>query len=98
MKLVAIPALRSRISPRLDLAEHVLLAKIEKGSVCEREDVRLFQTSPFELIKMLKQLEVDVLICGGLTEVCMNKLNASEMDVIPWIKGELEEVLKDYLE
>ena len=39
----------------------------------------------------------DVLICDGITEMYKNQLADRNIKVIPWIKGEIEEVLKQYL-
>ncbi|MDL1876159.1 hypothetical protein FBQ85_13445 [Cytophagia bacterium CHB2] len=57
----------------------------------------MVQTNPLEKINMLMQLGVEVVICGGITEICSNKFNDSGMQVIPWVRGEAEEVLSQFL-
>jgi len=98
MKTIAIPIFGSRVSSRIDCAESFLLVSVERGEIRKRETVRLVATNHLEKINMLIKLDPDVLICGGLTEVCANKLQSSHLQVLPWIHGEAEEVLSLYLE
>jgi predicted Fe-Mo cluster-binding NifX family protein len=97
MKTIAITIFGTRVSTRLDCAESVLLVTVDDSTVKKREQVRLVQTNPLEKINMLMQLGVEVVICGGITEICFNKFNDCGMQVIPWIRGEAEEVLSQFL-
>jgi predicted Fe-Mo cluster-binding NifX family protein len=97
MKTIAIPIFGTRVSSRLDCAESVLLVTVDDSTVKKREQVRLVQTNPLEKINMLIQLGVEVVICGGITEICSNKFNDCGMQVIPWVRGEAEEVLSQFL-
>ena len=38
-----------------------------------------------------------MLICDGITEFCSNQLANTPIQVIPWVSGEVEEVLANYL-
>jgi len=98
MKIIAIPIFKSRISVRLDCAEYIHLVTIEKGVVKSRETVRLVATNPLEKVKSLIQMKPDVLICGGLTEHCQNRLKNTDIQLIPWVRGDIEEILAQYLE
>ena len=97
MKIIAIPIFKSRVSVRLDCAEYIHLVTIEKDKIKSRETVRLVSTNPLEKIKVLIQLNPDVLICGGLTEYCSNRLKQTDIQIIPWIQGDIEEILSLYL-
>jgi len=98
MKTIAITIFGNRISNRIDCCETVLLVSIEKGVIKKREKVHLVQTNPSMKLDMLIELGVDVLICNGITRFCSNKLSDSNIEVIPWISGEVEEVLTQYRE
>jgi predicted Fe-Mo cluster-binding NifX family protein len=98
MQTIAVPIVGNRISNRLDCSENILLVSIEKGVIKKRETIRFVQANPTAKINMLVQLGVDVLICDGITEFYSNKLQNSPIQVIPWISGEVEEVLAQYLE
>lgn len=96
--MIAIPVFDNRISARLDCTQNVMLVSIENGVVKERERIRLVEANPLEKMKTLIEVGVQVVICGGITDVCINKLKDNGVKVIPWIRGEAEEVLKQYLE
>lgn len=98
MKKIALSVFRDRISSRLDAADKILLLTLENEKVKKREPVRIIPSSPLDKIHQIIQLNPDVLICGGLTQLCESKLKNSKITVVPWIKGNTEEVLKEFIE
>ena len=88
---------RDRISSRIDAADEVLLVSLENRTIKKREAIRIIPSSPLDKIHQIIQLNPDVLICGGLTQLCNNKLKNSVVSVIPWVKGNTEEVLNQFL-
>jgi len=98
MENIALTFFGNRISNRLDCSQNVLLVSIEKGNIKKRDVVHLMQTTLSEKLNMLTQLKVDVLICNGITRFCSNKLSSSNIQVIAWVNGDVEEVLAQYLQ
>lgn len=98
MKKLAIPVYGGRISNRLDCSENIMLVTVENGIVKERETIRLALTNSLERINTLIELGADVLICNGITKFYSNKLKDSNIRVIPWVCGDVEETLSRYLE
>jgi predicted Fe-Mo cluster-binding NifX family protein len=98
MKKIALSVFRDRISSRLDAADKILLLTLANKKVKKRETIRIIPSSPLDKIQQIIQLNPDALICGGLTQLCNNKLKNSSISVIPWIKGNANEVLKNFLE
>ena len=98
MKKIALSVFRDRISSRLDAADKILLLTLENEQINNREPVRIIPSSPLDKMHQIIQLNPDVLICGGLTQLCDSKLKNSSITVIPWIKGNTEEVLKQFIE
>jgi len=94
---VAIPVFGTRISSRIDCAESFLLVLLDDKTIKKRKTVHLITENYLERINMLIKLGPDVVICGGLWETCANKLKASEVHVIPWVQGEVDDVLSEYL-
>ena len=94
---VAIPVFGSRVSSRLDCSESVLLLMIDDGTVVRRQEMRWTHVNPLEKIRLLVHEGVEVLICGGLTETCANLLHDTGIEVIPWVRGESDEVLSRYM-
>ena len=98
MKKIALSVFRDRISSRLDAADKILLLTLENEQINKREPVRIIPSSTLDKMYQIIQLNPDVLICGGLTQLCDSKLKNSSITVIPWIKGNTEEVLKQFME
>lgn len=98
MKSIAISTYKNRISSRLDSADEILLLSIENRQVRKRETIKIIPSGPLDKIHQIVELNPDVLICGGLTQLCDNKLKNSSITVIPWTKGNAEDVLKQFLE
>jgi len=93
---IAIPVFGTRVSSRLDCSESVLLVSIENGSIVRREETFWPHFNPLEKVRLLVHEGVNVLICGGLTETCANMLHDTTIEVIPWICGEVEQVLVQF--
>ena len=97
MRTIAMSIFRDRISSRIDAADEVLLISLVNGTIKKREKIRIIPSSPLDKIHQIIQLNPDVLICGGVTQSCDNMLKNSEVSVVPWVKGNTEEVLNQFL-
>jgi len=95
---IAIPFFEDRVSNRLDSSENILIVSLEKGVIESRKKIRLVHSEPQMMVNILTQLDVNVLICGGITEYYAKHFTLSRIEVIPWIIGELEDVLDLYLQ
>jgi predicted Fe-Mo cluster-binding NifX family protein len=95
MLTLAISTYGNRVSARLDCAETILLVTIEDGVVVSRASMNLL---PHGKRQILERLGVNVLICGGLTPKCVNMLRGSNIRVIPWVQGDIEEVLAHFMQ
>ena len=71
---------------------------IEGGTIVQRQETRWVHVNPLEKIRLLAQEGVEVLICGGLTETFANMLHDTGIDVVPWVRGEVEEVLLQFMQ
>lgn len=98
MKQIAIPVFEDRISNRLDCCEHLLLVSIEQDTIKKREFIRLLDNNPFAKLKTMIDLGIDVMICNGITDFYSQRLLENNVKVIPWISGNVDAVLKQYLE
>ena len=93
MKKIAISIFHNRIASRLDSAENLMLVTADDGKVKSRELVLLREEDSLRKIDKIVQLKPDVLICGGLTKICDDKLKSSNIKVIPWVQGNAECIL-----
>lgn len=94
---IALSIFRDRITSRLDSGDNILLLSVENGHIISRKTIRIIPSSLLDKIYQIIELNPDVLICGGLKQFCTNKLNNASIRVIPWIKGDAEEVLMQFL-
>jgi predicted Fe-Mo cluster-binding NifX family protein len=97
MTRIAIPVFGDHISNRIDCSEELMLVSAEQGKVRKIEKISMRQFDLLDRLKLLIKLKVDVLICNGITEFYSHTLGNSEIKVIPWIKGEVKDVLERYL-
>jgi len=98
MKSIALSTFRNRISSRLDSADELQFLNLENEKVKNRETIKIISSSPLDKVHQIIQLNPDVLICGGLTQMCDTKLRNSKITVIPWIKGNTEKVIKQFID
>ena len=98
MELILIPVFGDRISPRLDFAQSMQLIKIEKQKIASRETIKIITQNRLDRINKIINLSPDVIICDGLTEMCKSELQKADITVIPWVHGEIEKILKMYLD
>ena len=96
MEFIIIPIFGNRISPRLDYAEHFQLLCIENRKIIKQESIKIITNNRLERINRLIKMKPEMIICNGLTERCYIELTKSNIKIIPWIKGEIDEVLNNY--
>ena len=98
MKIIALSVFGDRISSRLDVAEKVMIVRVENNSIKTKELRLLDSMDTLKKLDAIVRLNPDILICGGITELCKKKLSNSKINIIPWVQGYTEDVLKLYLE
>ena len=96
MKL-AIPIYNSNVSNVFDFSTRLLLVDIENSKEANRSEVALNSSLLPQRVGKLKNLEVDVLVCGAISRVLANMVTTSGIQVLPYITGSINDVLKAYL-
>ena len=95
MRLV-IPIFKSRVSPVFDFSTKALIIDISQGKEISRYEMDLAGLSPQSRVERLKEKDVKILICAGISIPLHRMLGMAGLDVIPGIVGAVEEVLKAY--
>lgn len=98
MKRVAIPTFQNRISPVLDSCRHMLLLDIENGNEMDRRNVYLGEMCLTERCGIFKNLDVAMVICGGISEILANMLKGSNIRLLNGIAGDIDDVITAFLE
>ncbi len=97
MEKIIIPVFGNRISPRLEYAKSFQLITIENNKIIAKESVMILANNILERINMLINLKPDVVICNGLSELYREELVKNHIRIIPWINGNVETIIKKYL-
>jgi predicted Fe-Mo cluster-binding NifX family protein len=90
---VAVPVFRNRVSPVFDWCRTLVVLDINDGRVVRRETVSCEAAQPEQLAGRLASHGVDVLVCGGISRQLCGLIEAQRIRVIPWVSGELDEVI-----
>lgn len=95
---VALPVWENRVSPVIDFAHVILIAEIENLGVISRQ-YQPFDSHlpPFSQAANLSGLGVEILICGGVSQVLEEMVRSYGIQVISAVSGNVDEVLQAYL-
>jgi predicted Fe-Mo cluster-binding NifX family protein len=94
---IAVTVWEHRVSPVFDAAQTLLIAEIDGhrlGTVVHRS---FDPQRPLELLRLLRALEVEVIICGAVSEEPATMLEAAGIRLIPFVTGRVDRVLAHYL-
>lgn len=94
---IAIPIFGTRVSPRFDYAREFLLSKAANGMVIEREELSSDGLTALARVRMILELGVDILICGGIDRISSQQLSFSDIRIYSWVTGESEDALNCFL-
>lgn len=96
MKL-AIPIYNNNVSNVFDFAARLLLIEIKNGKETNRSEIALESQLLPQRVEQMKRLEVDVLVCGAISRVLASMITASGIQVLPYVTGSIDNVLRAYL-
>ena len=91
---IAIPVWHGRVSPLLDTAHSLLLVEKEGGREVVRSEVPLAEGHAPRRAQAIAESGIDLLICGAVSRPLAELLAARGVRLIPWISGEVEEILE----
>ncbi len=94
---VAIPVFSERISPVFDWCRELLLVDVASGREDDRRHLTLEALDPLQRVEQLAEQRVELLVCGGISELLLSSIEARGIRVVPWVAGSIEEVLADLL-
>ena len=94
---IAIPIWSGNLSNVFDFANRLLLVEIENAREISRSEVPLHAESLPERAGKLRQLGVNVLLCGAISRALANMVTESGIQVLPYVTGRVDDVLQAYL-
>jgi predicted Fe-Mo cluster-binding NifX family protein len=90
----AVPLLGTRVAPRCMFSSSMLVAEIVENHVASTRTVPTINTDEYRWLELLLDIEVDVIVCGGIPQRIIDILNDYNIQVICNVAGEAEEVIK----
>lgn len=94
---IAIPVWDGKVSPVFDTASRLLILQVEDKKETSRFETYLDEEDLTRRCFRVRDLGVDILICGAISRYFHRTLSAGGINVIPWISGPAEDVLNAYL-
>lgn len=93
---VAVTVWENRISPVFDSSGKLLIAEIRDTKIISRRYASFNPDITFRLAEVLNDLEIEILICGAISEIPADIIEAGGIELIPFIGGNAELVLLTY--
>jgi len=93
---VAIPSWKGRVSPVFDVARELVVVDTAGGPQA-RWTVPFSGSLMTQRVRRLKELGIEVVICGGISNALRAMTEAAGVRVMPWMSGPVDEVLAAYL-
>ena len=94
---IAIPMWNGSISNVFDFAGRLLLVDIKNDKEVGRSEALLQTGSLPERAGRLKELEVDVLVCGAISRALADMVIASGIQLLPYVTGQVDKIVHAYL-
>lgn len=94
---IAMPVWNDLVSTVLDFSDRLLIADCEAGRVENRSLVNLAETAPVAKVARLRELGIQVLLCGAISRPLEQMIRAAGIEIIPFLKGRADDVLNAYL-
>jgi predicted Fe-Mo cluster-binding NifX family protein len=95
--IVAIPLFGSEVSPRFDCAKEIWVVESSGGKVFSGKIVEMKDFNPLQRARLLCELKVNKIICGGIDDFSIRMLTGFGIGVFPWFTGNAQEALEKYL-
>jgi predicted Fe-Mo cluster-binding NifX family protein len=93
---VAIPTWRDRVSPVFDVAQHLLLLELTDAAEVSRQQVSLPEAELSRRLRRLEDLQIQTLICCGVSQPLKSVLVSNGIEVIDQICGDVEAIIVAY--
>ena len=94
---IALPIAETRVATVFDFADKMTIADIVGMRVSSRQDVQIPEPLPSIRVGRLRELNVNTLICGAISNMLAAMVWHSGIEVVPGITGEVEAVLDAFM-
>jgi predicted Fe-Mo cluster-binding NifX family protein len=93
---IAIPVWRKSVSTVFDYTDRLIMIDFEAGQIKGRSKIKFIESTIIKKTARLRELGVQVLVCGAISRPLENMITASGIKVIPFVRGTVDEVINAY--
>ncbi len=93
---IAITIWGNRVSPVFDAAATLLVVQIENRMVVKKSYESFDPETPFDLIKLLKKMQVPVLICGAISTKPADLIVNNDIKLISFVTGNALKLIENF--
>ena len=94
---IAIPRFEETVAPCFEHCATMAIFIVEDARVVGQIDVPLHSQVAFDRVRLMRDHGVSTVICGGVDEVYEGMLRFSGIQVVSWVSGNVEDLLKEFL-
>ena len=94
---IAIPRMGEMVAPCFEYCATMAIFSIEGNRVVDQVDYPLRSRDPLDRVRLLRDQEVDTVICGGMQDIYEDMVRARGFEVISWVSGSVEDLLNMYV-
>jgi len=85
------------VAPCFEYCTTMAIYTVEADGGMDQLDFPLMSKDPFDRVRLLRDQDVDTVICAGMQESYEDLLRASGFTVISWVSGYVEDLLRMFL-
>lgn len=95
---IAIPEYQGRVSPVFDTCQKILVFQMSNGSMLTPLASHDWSYVSLPLrANRLRQMGIDVILCGGISAWFARQIEALGIRLIPWLAGNIQQVLEAFV-
>lgn len=95
---IAIPHHADEVAPCFEYTATMLVLTLEDGKVVDELDFPISSKDPMDRVRLLRDQDVGVVICGGVRERIADLLHARGVEVVAWVTGRVDELVAQYVD
>jgi predicted Fe-Mo cluster-binding NifX family protein len=94
---VAVPRFGDRVAPCFEHTTTISIFWLSDGRVSRKRDFTLVSNEPLDRVRLLRDQQVDTLICGGMEQRFEDMLEARGIRVVSWVKGPVDDLVAQFV-
>ena len=95
---VAVPRMGEHVAPCFEYCATMSVFTVEGREIVDQIDFPLTSTEPLDRLRLLRDQNVSAIICGGVQDTYEDLVRANGIDVIAWVTGNVDDLLRLYLQ